>query len=968
MTDLTRWNRAGLSRFEYVDGNAAVFLERLRAGLNSAFPNWAQAQMSIPAGETEDAKKTRLETLYAADPDDMLWQLTRQFARSCHVLASHIDAYGNEATLGTASQWENLRRLVALLDYAPIPQASAATPIALLLKADRSGTVKAGLQLKYSPSSGAPLIFESLTDLETDAAWNILYAKNHDQNPHTLSGTTLVLEGRYDKIKSGEPIVLENEDNGQITAHRVDGVTLSDTSTTLTVFPSLPTSYRIGHLTVHASPKEKAKPLGPASGGVDSVGHSLQLAAGSDGLAAGDIVMIRAGDDKPYYRRVKTVHDDRLVFYLAIGRLTLTGCTVAQPVTVPISSLDQPKINRVIKGDGTVIDVVYVAGDWSRLTGEWLADIRYVEDREYLPMYLCEKANYMPVTSESTQTGYRAGYTALTLAWHTDTDGVDAELDFELSNPQTLLAPPPAAGAWTVDTFLNRSASGRLETGLVTAQCKHIAASDFAVVMQGSQMAWARLASVALDAENEESTLSAESVWQHRGGGPFFLSRTRVYGHFLTQAKVADWQVNDTPLSGDEITLDSLKSGMKLGRALLVDNGSSVLETSLVDQDVASATITLADALPEGTTAGNLMIYANVIDVGHGETRSTRVLGSGDGTRNNQQFTLEVADLAFVADASMSSGVSAALTVTVGNETWTQVATLKDSDPSDAHYQVRLDEDGYASIQFGDGRHGRRLPSGSNNVRMSFRQGAGDSGNIEAQSLTKPLKPHPLVESVYQPIAATGGADRESNADLRENAPATLLALDRAVSLDDYAQLARAHASIWQACALRLPPGSGLRERIQVVVMAAGGGELSSSLRDEIASYLAERAQPGVNITVSDFTPLAFALDVTVRVRTDAYDKQTVQDAVAAALETAFSKQTRKLGQPLYRGEVYKVVDGVEGVENSDCSIDLTITPASALSRITQTGSQVLLAQPAVSQCLYLDIEHCKITVAEYQL
>ncbi|MEM1302772.1 MAG: hypothetical protein AAGH17_09330, partial [Pseudomonadota bacterium] len=29
-TDLTRWNRAGLTRFDYVDGNAAVWLEELR--------------------------------------------------------------------------------------------------------------------------------------------------------------------------------------------------------------------------------------------------------------------------------------------------------------------------------------------------------------------------------------------------------------------------------------------------------------------------------------------------------------------------------------------------------------------------------------------------------------------------------------------------------------------------------------------------------------------------------------------------------------------------------------------------------------------------------------------------------------------------------------------------------------------------------------------------------------------------
>ena len=31
--DLTRWNRAGLTRLRYVDGNAAVWLEELRIGM-----------------------------------------------------------------------------------------------------------------------------------------------------------------------------------------------------------------------------------------------------------------------------------------------------------------------------------------------------------------------------------------------------------------------------------------------------------------------------------------------------------------------------------------------------------------------------------------------------------------------------------------------------------------------------------------------------------------------------------------------------------------------------------------------------------------------------------------------------------------------------------------------------------------------------------------------------------------------
>ncbi|NTV95895.1 MAG: hypothetical protein HGA75_10855, partial [Thiobacillus sp.] len=383
--------------------------------------------------------------------------------------------------------------------------------------------------------------------------------------------------------------------------------------------------------------------------------------------------------------------------------------------------------------------------------------------------------------------------------------------------------------------------------------------------------------------------------------------------------------------------------------------------------DPAGAWFDLADDLPAGTTAGNLYLYANVVAAGHGETRPERVLGSGDGTRGNQVFTLAVADLAYVADATMTAGVRAAVEIKVAGETWTQVASLKDSGPSDAHYQVRGDQDGHAEIQFGDGRHGRRLPSGGNNVRVAFRQGAGAAGNLAAGSFAKPAKPHALVDTVAQPIAASGGANREGNADLRVEAPATLLALDRAVSLEDYAKLARGHASVWQACAFRRPPGLGQRERIEVVVMAAGGGTLSDALKQDLRAYLAARAQPGVTLSVSDYQRLGFRLEITLRVRTDAFDAQAVRDAVLAALASAFSEQARQLGQVLYRGEAYQVVDAVQGVENSDCRIVLAAPPAGvAPARLAQIDGAILTATPGAGQCLAFD--GATIGVKEYGL
>jgi ornithine cyclodeaminase/alanine dehydrogenase-like protein (mu-crystallin family) len=188
------------------------------------------------------------------------------------------------------------------------------------------------------------------------------------------------------------------------------------------------------------------------------------------------------------------------------------------------------------------------------------------------------------------------------------------------------------------------------------------------------------------------------------------------------------------------------------------------------------------------------------------------------------------------------------------------------------------------------------------------------------------------------------------------------------VSLEDFSQLARGHASVWQARAFRKEPGLGQRERLEVVVMAAGGGHLSEALKQDLKAYLQARAQPGVAIDVTDYVRLAFRLKVTLRVRTEAFDAQTVKDAVLAALVAAFSEQRRELGQTLYRGEVYRVVDGVAGVENSDCDILLDAATAAQLAQVAEIGDSVMAARPQPRQCLVFDSSGFDAVVQEYWL
>jgi hypothetical protein len=239
-------------------------------------------------------------------------------------------------------------------------------------------------------------------------------------------------------------------------------------------------------------------------------------------------------------------------------------------------------------------------------------------------------------------------------------------------------------------------------------------------------------------------------------------------------------------------------------------------------------------------------------------------------------------------------------------------------------------------------------------VRVRYRVGSGLAGNVAAHSLEKPVSQHPLVESVLQPVQAAGGGDMESAASLRENAPPTLLALERAVSLSDFADLATGRSNIWQAHARSEYAHTGGMERVAVTVVPAGGA-WSLDVKEDVRGFLQAHALPGVQVSVAEFTAATdFEMKVTIRVKSAEYLPAEIVKAVKAALADCFSLKNRKLGGNLYLSEVYKIVEGVKGVENSVC-------------RLIREGDTLQVIK-ATDECtvVYLDPLKLKVDSEEY--
>lgn len=415
----------------------------------------------------------------------------------------------------------------------------------------------------------------------------------------------------------------------------------------------------------------------------------------------------------------------------------------------------------------------------------------------------------------------------------------------------------------------------------------------------------------------------------------------KVYADFRNELMPVDAEINTTELV-DEIALENVPDSLKVGDDILLTAENK--EPIPAKIETIEGNIITTNPTAEGFSKGRLIINANVVLAGHGETKPEKIIGSGNAAISNQTFIIEVVGVSFTHDATKSSGVAAAIEVNVAGRVWEQVSTLKDSAPSDFHYAIRMTEEAYVKIIFGDGEHGRRLPSGTNNIRVRYRVGSGLAGIVSAHGLEKPVNPHPLIDEVRQPIQTAGGGDMEDVTSLRENAPPTLLALERAVSLSDFSHLAASQSNIWQAKAFSQILHGGRTESVRVVVVPAGGAN-STDVNEKVRTFLQEHALPGVQVTIDNAVKKRFSLLITVRVKIDEFIAEQVVEAVKATLINHFALQHRKLGQNLYLSEIYKVVEAVLGVENSICELKNATT-------------QQLIRADNESTVVYMDTEN----------
>jgi predicted phage baseplate assembly protein len=361
-------------------------------------------------------------------------------------------------------------------------------------------------------------------------------------------------------------------------------------------------------------------------------------------------------------------------------------------------------------------------------------------------------------------------------------------------------------------------------------------------------------------------------------------------------------------IAGSSVILNGAYLGLQVGRLVVVTGERDDLKGVTVSEVMTIAAVTLDEgftvltfemALLYSYVRSTVTLNTNVARATHGETKS-EVLGSGDATHSFQQLTLRQPPLTYTSAPTPSGGLST-LEIRVNDQLYQEVPTLYGHAPAERIYITRTDDDGNTTVQFGDGKTGARLPTGQNNVLAAYRQGIGSAGLVRAGQLSL-LMSRPLgVREVMNPLDATGAADPESSADIRENAALTLRTLDRIVSLQDYEDFARAFSGITKALATWTWNGQQ-----QGVLITVAGPD---------AAVIAEGSgDPFTPLSVASYRPAFFKIAAKVKIASE-YTQEIVLQAVQDRLRNTFSFGARNFAQPVVLSEVIAEMQAVAGVE-----------------------------------------------------
>jgi len=859
-------NRPGLSALSYRVGTHASFMSSMLAALSG-----------------KDAGA--LKELRTRDHDDATITLMDAWATVADVLTFYQERIANEGYLRTATERRSLLEMARLVGYKPKQGVAADTYLAYTLDDNSKDEVliPKGSRVQSIPGPGeVPQTFETGEDLLARARWNNLKPRmTKPQTPQSIKNDPLpgaakghkpriYLQGIVSSIKPNDPLLI---DFGEVSPFSDEGC------------QSYISFFRISMVRVDTSANMTLVLLG---GGKDQPDQDsfADIHSVIDELLISGVTQPKEG---AYLRRtaLSLSDNDRLRSESRTGLMSLLSSRLKKDFPVALS-------NRLVK---PVNIKAYQLGKALLFGHNALKEPQYeARTLEEEPPRANPKAGNLKPQSTWAEWG---------IATDEEADVLFLDRSYPEIKPNThiVIEREGIARIFLIDSvqYLSRNAYG----------------------MSG-----------------ETTRIKLSSVWWE---ADFEESINDTIRKFVIYFQKADLELAPEPITkpvcyngSGFLELDDYYDGLFPGQWIIVageqsikgTRGVAVSERAMIANVYSGANtpydkehtyLELANKLTYCYKRDTVRIYGNVVKATHGETRQ-EVLGSGNGATPLQAFALKQPPLTYLP-ASTIAGTESTLKVYVNNVQWEESATFIGLTPSDRRFVTSTDDENKTTITFGNGWEGTRLPTGIENIKAEYRSGIGKAGNVRANQLSL-LVSRPLgVKEVTNPLSASGGADRESRDQIRKHAPLAIKALDRLVSVQDYADFTRVFAGIGKSHAV-------MKHR-KILITIAGEDDSpiipSSNLYRSLQAALRRYGDPLQPFSIASYEPVVLVISANIRIL-PTHRRDQVEAQVRETLLDTFSFARRELGQAVYLSEAISTIQSVPGVDYVDVDTFKRIT------------------------------------------
>jgi Baseplate J-like protein len=258
--------------------------------------------------------------------------------------------------------------------------------------------------------------------------------------------------------------------------------------------------------------------------------------------------------------------------------------------------------------------------------------------------------------------------------------------------------------------------------------------------------------------------------------------------------------------------------------------------------------------------------------------------------------------------------------ITLNDQVWQPRRDLLGSDPSATDFVAEVEADGTTYLRFGDGQHGLR-PAPGTLFTAHYRIGNGTRGNVGIDTITSIVCNLPNITAVRNPLPARGGVDPESIEDVRQKAPDAFRTQERAVTPDDYAEVARRHPEVLRAAATFHWTGSW--HTVFLAIDRLGGAQVDEDFKKTMRQFMELYRMAGYDLEIDGPIYVSLEIDMTVSVKPD-YFRSNIKATLLQIFSNSILPDGRRgvfhpdnftFGQTIYLSPIYSAAQAVAGVD-----------------------------------------------------